>query len=144
KDGKQRVTAIGSDLSDAIEKPVTVHPDGEEKAESTSDLLQTSSSLNIALPPDVIANSARVELKVYPNLLAHVWESVEGIMQRPYGCGEQTISSTYPSLLVLRYAKKEGPDPLTDKAQRYAADGYQRLLSYQAEDGGFTYWGGGK
>jgi uncharacterized protein YfaS (alpha-2-macroglobulin family) len=33
KDGKQRVIAIGSDLSDAIEKPVTVHPDGQAKAE---------------------------------------------------------------------------------------------------------------
>src|SRR5205823_8566322 len=32
KDGKQRITANGADANDAIEKPVTVHPDGEEKA----------------------------------------------------------------------------------------------------------------
>ncbi|HKE58471.1 MAG TPA: MG2 domain-containing protein, partial [Pyrinomonadaceae bacterium] len=56
KNGKQRVTAIGSEMSDAIEKPVTVHPDGEEKADTTSDVFQSSSSLNIALPADVIAN----------------------------------------------------------------------------------------
>jgi uncharacterized protein YfaS (alpha-2-macroglobulin family) len=47
-----------------------------------------------------IPKSSRGELKIYPNLLAHVVEAVEAIMQRPYGCGEQTISSTYPSLLL--------------------------------------------
>ena len=31
------------------------------------------------------------ELKIYPNLFAHVGESVEGLLRRPYGCGEQTI-----------------------------------------------------
>src|SRR6185369_17676769 len=45
-DGKQRITALGSEFSDAIEKPVTVHPDGEEKFETTSDLLDQTTSLN--------------------------------------------------------------------------------------------------
>ncbi|HEU0179475.1 MAG TPA: MG2 domain-containing protein, partial [Blastocatellia bacterium] len=34
KGGKQRVTAFGSDASDAVEKPVSVHPDGEELAQT--------------------------------------------------------------------------------------------------------------
>jgi hypothetical protein len=143
KDGKSRVTAIGSEFSDAIEKSVTVHPDGEERAETNSGLLGSSTSLNIALPLDTIPNSGRVELKVYPNLMAHVWESVEGIMQRPYGCGEQTISSTYPSLLVLRHLKNEQQSSIAVKARNYLQIGYQRLLSYQTEDGGFGYWGRG-
>ena len=144
KDGTQRVTAFGSDESDAIEKPVTVHPDGEEKAETTSDLLENATTLTVDLPAETIANSAQMELKIYPNLMAHVWESVEGIMKRPYGCGEQTISSTYPSLLLLRYLKSEHQDsPVAEKARRYLQAGYQRLLSYQSEDGGFSYWGRG-
>jgi A-macroglobulin TED domain/Alpha-2-macroglobulin family/MG2 domain/Carboxypeptidase regulatory-like domain/A-macroglobulin receptor binding domain/Alpha-2-macroglobulin bait region domain/Macroglobulin domain MG3 len=144
KDGTQRVTAFGSDESDAIEKPVTVHPDGEEKAETTSDLLENATTLTVDLPAQTIANSAQLELKIYPNLMAHVWESIEGIMKRPYGCGEQTISSTYPSLLLLRYLKSEHQDsPVAAKARRYLQAGYQRLLSYQSEDGGFSYWGRG-
>ncbi|HEV8367009.1 MAG TPA: alpha-2-macroglobulin family protein, partial [Pyrinomonadaceae bacterium] len=144
KDGKQQITALGSDFSDAIEKPVTVHPDGEEKAESISDLLDTTATLAINLPDNTIAKSAHVEVKVYPNLMTHVWESVEGIMKRPYGCGEQTISSTYPSLLVLRYLNREKLDsPLAVKARKYLEAGYQRLLGYQSSSGGFTYWGNG-
>src|ERR1700730_18376450 len=34
------------------------------------------------------------------HLLAHVVENLEAGLERPHGCGEQTISSTYPSLLV--------------------------------------------
>src|SRR5260370_6871227 len=77
--------------------------------------------------------------------MAHVIESVESIMARPYGCGEQTISSTYPSLLLMRHYKQTGEDfPLRARAQRYLQDGYSRLLNYRDESGGFTYWGPGE
>src|ERR1043166_5546875 len=76
--------------------------------------------------------------------MAHVAESVEGILERPHGCGEQTISSTYPSLLLLRRDKELGTTSRDSrKAQRYLELGYQRLLNYRAADGGFTYWGRG-
>jgi hypothetical protein len=146
KEGKQRVNALGSEFSDAVQKTVLVHPDGEEKSDTTSNLLQRSTEMVVELPADTINNSSRVELKVYPNLTSHVWESVEGIMMRPYGCGEQTISSTYPSLLILRHWKKHEPanSVLLEKARRYTRAGYQKLLGYQSPEGGFTYWGRGE
>jgi uncharacterized protein YfaS (alpha-2-macroglobulin family) len=145
KDGKQRVTARGSEASDAIERPVTVHPDGEEKTQTASDVFGDVATLNIDLPVATIPGSMQTELKIYPSLMAHVIESIEGILERPHGCGEQTISSTYPSLLVLRRHKHvPGESRIADKAQRYAQLGYQRLLNYRAEDGGFSYWGRGE
>lgn len=144
KDGKQRITARGSDDDDAIEKPVSVHPDGEELSVTAADVLDDGRPLELELPQTMIPNSGRGELKIYPNLLTHVAEGVEAIMERPHGCGEQTISSTYPSLLLLRHYKKTGEGfPLSGLAQRYLKDGYSRLLNYRAEDGGFTYWGTG-
>jgi hypothetical protein len=145
KDGKQRITARASDHHDAIEKPVTVHPDGQELSVTAGDVLDSGSGLELEIAPDMIPNSKRGELKIYPNLLTHVIEGVEAIMQRPYGCGEQTISSTYPSLLLLRHYKKKGEAfPLSARAQRYLSDGYSRLLNYRADDGGITYWGSGE
>jgi hypothetical protein len=145
KDGKQRITATGADANDAIEKPVTVHPDGEEKSVTASDVLSDTGMLTLNIPETLVPNSARAELRIYPNLMAHVAESVEAIMSRPYGCGEQTISSTYPSLLLLRNYKKSGQDsPLRAKAERYLHAGYQRLLNYRDSSGGFTYWGHGE
>ncbi|HEX8173517.1 MAG TPA: MG2 domain-containing protein [Pyrinomonadaceae bacterium] len=145
KDGKQRITAIGKEASDAIEKPVTVHPDGEERAETDSRIFADRGMLETTIPVDAIKGSLRGELKIYPNLIGHVIESIEAIMERPYGCGEQTISSTYPSLLVLKAYKRSGtapPEKIGTRAERYLRSGYERLLNYRAGSGGFSYWGG--
>ncbi|HUQ34384.1 MAG TPA: alpha-2-macroglobulin family protein, partial [Pyrinomonadaceae bacterium] len=143
RDGKQRITAKGSEASDAIEKPVSVHPDGEERAVTVSQLLEDTTTLPLNIPAELIKGSLRAELKIYPNLLSHVAESVEGILERPHGCGEQTISSTYPNLMILRFNKNLGKDSLiTAKARKYLGEGYRRLLNYRADSGGFSYWGG--
>ena len=146
KDGKQRVTATGADeASDAVEKPVSVHPDGEEITETRNILMDEAATMELNYPSDAIPDSARAELRIYPGLMSHVIESIEGIMQRPYGCGEQTISSTYPSLLALRAYKRSGiSSPVKAKAARYLKLGYERLLNYRAAGGGFTYWGRGE
>src|SRR5262249_12591404 len=150
KDGKQRVMAFGSDASDAIEKPVSVHPDGEEVAQTASEVFSDTGSLDINVPMDAIKGSVRSELKIYPNLMAHALEGIEGILKRPYGCGEQTISSTYPNLMILRYLEPQSERlsaqmrKIAEKARRYARAGYERLLGYRAESGGFSYWGRGE
>jgi hypothetical protein len=144
ENGKQRVTARAGDADDAIEKPVTVHPDGEERSVSTGNVSDQNATLQFEIPTNAIPGSARGRLKIYPNLASHVAESVEAIMQRPYGCGEQTISSTYPSLLLVRYFKQIGQTSrLSAQAERYLQEGYNRLLNYRADSGGFTYWGRG-
>jgi uncharacterized protein YfaS (alpha-2-macroglobulin family) len=144
-DGKQRLTATSVEAGDAIEKPVTVHPDGREVAESVNALLASEASLAANVPSSVIEGSIAGELKIYPNIGSHILDSIEGILHRPYGCGEQTISSTYTSLLLLEYLKSAGikGHPLEQKARRYLQTGYDRLLRYQADSGGFTYWGTG-
>ena len=148
KEGKQHVTARGAEAADAVEKSVAVHPDGEEIADTRTQLFGREGAVAFDVPASVIPGTLRAELKLYPNLFAHVVEGVEGIMRRPYGCAEQTISSTYPSLFVLRHYKQSGGadaqlPPVAAKAREYLRQGYERLLSYRAADGGFSYWGRG-
>jgi hypothetical protein len=145
KDGKQRITATSTEAGDQIEKPVTVHPDGEERALTASQILTDRAALDLLIPAEAIKHTARAEVKIYPNLLTHVMESVEAIMERPYGCAEQTISSTYPSLLVLSRDKHTGrQSTIAPRALRYLKAGYERLLNYRSAEGGFTYWGRGE
>ncbi len=145
KNGKQRIVASGADAGDAIERTVTVRPNGEEHVETVSQIFGDSAGVDIRIPDNTIPGSLEGTLKIYPNLNAHVLESVEGILGRPYGCAEQTISSAYPSLLLLQYTKDaRGAAPtVVARAKRYVELGYGRLLSYQAPDGGITYWGRG-
>lgn len=150
QEGKQRVTAIGSTASDAIEKAVFVHPDGEELANTVASVFGETGTLEINVPADAIKGSVRAELKVYPNLIAHVTEGIEGILKRPYGCGEQTISSTYPNVMALRLLESSGQSEMphaaaiATKARKFAQAGYERLLGYREASGGFTYWGKGE
>lgn len=140
KNGKQKVTAIAAKDSDAIEKPVTVKPNGQEIVKTESKLFATSAGFQINFPENALAKTPSAELKIYPNLFSHVSESVEGLLQRPYGCGEQTISSTYPNLMILKFTKED--DKLRQTAQNYLQKGYERLIGYQVQSGGFSYWGG--
>jgi hypothetical protein len=149
-EGRQRVTAHGTDADDAIEKPVTVHPDGEERSRTSAAVFGPAGALDLNVPAEIVNGSLRAELKIYPNLAAHVFEGVEGIMRRPYGCGEQTISSAYPSVLVLNHAGARAGgaggnhQQVVRLARRYAREGYERLLNYRVPGGGFSYWGRGE
>ena len=140
KDGKQRVTAIAAKDSDAIEKPVTVKPNGQEIVKTESKLFSGSANFEINFPANALAKTPQAEVKIYPNLFSHITESVEGLLQRPYGCGEQTISSTYPNLMILKFTKED--NKLRQTAQKYLQKGYERLLGYQVSNGGISYWGG--
>jgi A-macroglobulin TED domain/Alpha-2-macroglobulin family/Carboxypeptidase regulatory-like domain/MG2 domain/A-macroglobulin receptor binding domain len=142
-DGKQQVSAISGDAGDAVEKQVTVHPYGERRV-AVSNQVAGDSAMEIDVPADAIAGSLHAQLKIYPNLMAHVIESIEAGLTRPYGCGEQTISSTYPSLMVVKYYRTQGSEPpVATRAHRYLREGYERLLRYQEPEGGFSYWGHG-
>lgn len=143
-DGKQKVTALAKGEGDAIEKPVTVRPNGKEIVEAQSNLFQKETSFNVNFPSYAFPNNRKTEIKIYPNMLAHVAESVEGLLKRPYGCGEQTTSSTYPNLLILKIEKelkKEVEPRIKVQARVFLEEGYKRLLNYQTASGGFSYWG---
>ena len=148
KEGRQRVTAMADTDSDAIERPVTVRPDGREIVSTRSKYFSGNEKLDINFPANAIPNTRSAELKIYPNLMAHVAESVEGLLHRPYGCGEQTISSTYPNVMILKFATSGAggtrriSETVERKARKFLQSGYERLLGYQVADGGFSYWGG--
>ena len=144
-DARLRVTALARDASDAIEKPVSVHPDGQRRELSVNDVVTANRALRVNVPEAAIAGSLQAEVKFYPSLLARILESMESMLTRPYGCGEQTISSTYPNLLFLRALREAHvkQERLEAKATKNLTAGYQRLLGYQDDSGGFTYWGHG-
>jgi uncharacterized protein YfaS (alpha-2-macroglobulin family) len=147
--GKQRVTARNSETGDAVEREVQVHPDGEEISSTTGRLLAgDNQTLEIEVPPTIIPGSIDAELRIYPNLIAHVLDAMNGIAKRPAGCAEQITSIGYVSLQALQLLKKAGVDAATkdSRAQTYAGalksveDAYALLPSLQKANGGFSYW----
>jgi hypothetical protein len=154
KDGKQRVIASSGERGDAIERVIAIHPDGEEISKTSSDLLGSNrSTTEFDISEHAIRGSTEATLKLYPNLMAHIVESVRAITGRPDGCAEQTASVTLANLRALQILQKVGQDnpdspgnpnaETARHARQYVQAGYEKLLPYREVDGGFSYWGKG-
>ena len=149
KEAKQRLTAFNRSSakdSDAIEKKLRVHADGQQRLEQSSSIFLGHTSLSMEVPGSALPGSVEAELVVYPSLIAHVSDAIEGIMERPYGCAEQTISSAYPSLLWLQIQKAQHfpSSPVDARANHYVKLAYAKLLRYREPGGGFSLWGKGR
>jgi hypothetical protein len=150
KAGRQRVTASNTETGDAMEKEVRVHPDGQEISFTTGQVLADDKrALDVQLPANAIRGSAEAELRVYPNLVAHVLDAMRGIARRPAGCAEQVTSIAYVSMQALQLLKKTGQDPfdpanpraaLATAAVKAVQDAHDQLRGLQKPDGGFNYW----
>jgi uncharacterized protein YfaS (alpha-2-macroglobulin family) len=70
-------------------------------------------------------------------------EGLDSILRMPSGCFEQTSSATYPNVMVLEYLQVSGQStPEVElKAREYINLGYQRLLTYEVDSGGFSWFG---
>jgi hypothetical protein len=137
------VVARGGAVEDAVKRPIEVVSDGRRIEYVFSDLLERPADISFTLPKDAIEGSARAILKLYPSSFSQLVEGLDAIFRMPSGCFEQTSSTTYPNVLALdylRHSKKKMPD-IEAKAREYIHLGYQRLLSFEVEGGGFSYFG---
>jgi uncharacterized protein YfaS (alpha-2-macroglobulin family) len=145
KSARFRVTAVGGSAPDAIEKPIDIHPAGERRVLAVNSVAESGHALPLTFGGNAIAGSIRGAVKIYPSVLARILESMEVLLEKPHGCGEQTISSTYPNLILLKALQESGlrGEALSARAMQNLLAGYQLLLRYQGSGGGFTYWGRG-
>jgi len=140
--GKIRITAAGKADGDAVEKPIRVVENAKKIITPQNAVFEKTTAMNVEFPSSALPTSKQLQIKVYPNALSHIGDSIEGLLKRPYGCGEQTTSSTYPNLMILELADKLGiklKASLTSKAKQNLVTGYTRLLRYQTSSG-FGYW----
>ncbi|MFT6628364.1 MAG: hypothetical protein ACJA1R_001625, partial [Flavobacteriales bacterium] len=138
-----QVTAIGSELSDAVRRVIRVAPDGQEQLVVASDRLSGTVTIPVAIPDEAIDEASTILVKLYPGLFAQVLEGLDSLLRVPSGCFEQTSSTTYPNILVLDYLQRTetGSPELELRATELIAQGYQRLLSYEVTGGGFEWFG---
>ena len=137
------VKAYGSEMADAVERKVTVRPDGKEFVQTINGRLGENLSRKIVIPEDAIDGSLDLLIKIYPGSFSQVVEGLDSIFRMPYGCFEQTSSTTYPNVLVLNYLRETGQakPEIEMKALNYINLGYQRLLSFEVDGGGFDWYG---
>jgi A-macroglobulin TED domain/Alpha-2-macroglobulin family/MG2 domain/Carboxypeptidase regulatory-like domain/A-macroglobulin receptor binding domain/Macroglobulin domain MG3/Alpha-2-macroglobulin bait region domain len=150
KAATQRVTARNAAAGDAVERELAVHPNGQEISFGTSRVLAgAQDSIELQVPQTAIRGSVDAELRIYPNLTAHVLDAMRGIGATPAGCGEQITSTAYVNLMalqLLRKAAQDKPDAanpraaMATQARQTLQQAYDQLVDLQNADGGFRYW----
>ncbi|HPH89498.1 MAG TPA: TonB-dependent receptor plug domain-containing protein [Ferruginibacter sp.] len=91
----------------------------------------------------VIPGSLQTELKLFKSVEGQLLDGIESMLREPGGCFEQTSSTTYPNVFILKYLKESGksnPD-VYKKAIGYIERGYKRLTGFETSENGFEWFG---
>ncbi len=114
--------------------------------QTTHLVLPTDKSFKLAdyIPDNLRDNGLKVRFAVSALPYISELKRLGYLIRYPYGCIEQTTSSTMPLLYVEKVLAATNPEALqgkniTDMVYR----GLNRLLSMQTISGGFAYWPGG-
>jgi len=133
----------GANRADIIVREIEVIPNGREQSVVFNGRVETMAQHEVVFPTDAIPESSKVLVRLYPGPLSQVIEGMDSLLRMPYGCFEQTSSSTYPNVLALDYMKrtKKLTPEVHAKAEGFIANGYQRLLTFEVPSGGFSWFG---
>ncbi|KFV62119.1 CD109 antigen, partial [Dryobates pubescens] len=146
-----RVTATSSAASDAVLQTVLVKAEGVEQTYSQTVLLDLTGNKPQAVTP-CKSFSCCCFCSVVPftmtfclagDLLGPSIHGLAGLIQMPYGCGEQNMINFAPNVYVLQYLTKTRQlrEDIKAKAVSYMRKGYQRELLFQRDDGSFSAFG---
>ncbi|MGC4100753.1 TonB-dependent receptor plug domain-containing protein [Ferruginibacter sp.] len=91
----------------------------------------------------MIPGSLKSNLRLFKNLEGQLMDGIESMLREPYGCFEQTSSSTYPNIYVLKYLRESGKSnpAIEQKALDYIERGYKRLIGFETAQNGFEWFG---
>ena len=91
----------------------------------------------------MMEGSLKTELKIFTQMEDRLISDVESMLREPHGCFEQTSSTTYPNIYILKLlrssAKKYSGAEL--KASEYLLAGYKRLIGFETTEHGFEWFG---
>ncbi len=129
--------------ADIVVREIEVIPNGREQSLVFNGHLENEVEHELNFPADSIPDASKIFVRLYPGPLSQVIEGMDSLLRMPYGCFEQTSSSTYPNVLALDYMKrtKKLTPEVHAKAEGYIANGYQRLLTFEVPGGGFSWFG---
>lgn len=129
--------------ADIVVREIEVVPNGREQNLVFNGQLESTASHDLAFPPNSIPDASKIFVRIYPGPLSQIMEGMDAILRMPFGCFEQTSSATYPNVLALDYMKrtKKLTPEVHAKAEGFIANGYQRLLTFEVNGGGFSWFG---
>jgi hypothetical protein len=92
---------------------------------------------------NVVKGSIKIKLTAFPSVVSDLLTGVQGMLNEPGGCFEQTSMSSYPNAMVMDYLKTS--DTKDEKLMAMAGGmldrGYKRLATFETKDKGYEWFG---
>lgn len=133
-------------FQDRVERTLAIAPRGFPHRRDHGGTLAVGTAANatITIPDASVPGSGRATLQLFPTPLATLAAGLEGMLQEPHGCFEQTSSTNYPNTLVLQLLQGSGDavPAAALRARELLAKGYARLVGFECKRGGFEWFGG--
>jgi uncharacterized protein YfaS (alpha-2-macroglobulin family) len=134
---------IGKD-ADAVEVKLPILVPGNRRVMVAQQNVSGDAELSLHFPEDRQPGSARAEVVVSSTSLSALKGAVDYLMEYPNGCIEQTTSTAYPLVVLKDLLPEIGVTVNEADLKKFSEAGVKRILSFQTEKGGLSYWPGGK
>lgn len=128
---------------DAVEQSLPVLPYGlKREVGSSGSVIGGERTLELTIPEQSNPAARTIEIALAPSMAGAMLSALDFLAEYPYGCTEQTVSSFFPNLVVLRALAdlKLAPTERLTMIDRMSANGIKRLLDLQHDDGGWGWW----
>ncbi|MBI3184512.1 MAG: A-macroglobulin complement component [Myxococcales bacterium] len=139
------LSAQAGEYSDSVTRSLSVKPRGFPVQVSFGGMLGPGNPAvhSAEIPEKVVPGSVTTSIAVYPTPLANMTESLASLIREPYGCFEQTSSTTYPLTMAQQYfTSHTGVDPaLVSAAREKLEAGYKRLVGFECSEKGYEWFG---
>ncbi len=140
-----KITARSTVAADAVIKNIIIEPEGVSREMVENLILSAGATLeaNTDIPLVAIDGSGRAYLTITSSYLTQTIEGLEGLIQMPFGCGEQNMIVFAPDVFITKYLQASGQlkPEIMAKAEMLMLTGYQRQLTYRHNDGSFSAFG---
>lgn len=139
-----RLRALAGDRGDAMELTIPVFRRGMKRVSQGNIVLRGSEGETVVtLPDSAMGEGAVLDLAVAPTLTASLNESLQELIDFPYGCVEQTMSRFLPAVQVKKLLDSTRfllSVEVAEKLEQVLDEGLRRLYDFQHEDGGWGWW----
>ena len=139
------LSAQAGPYTDQVRRSLKVVPRGFPQEINRSGMLDADGKVThaIELPRQIVAGSLTARVAVHPTPLASLTDALTALIRQPYGCFEQTSSSTFPLVMAQQYFRSHvGVDPqLIERSSAMLDAGYQRLTGFECKSGGYEWFG---
>jgi uncharacterized protein YfaS (alpha-2-macroglobulin family) len=138
--------AVAGPYRDTVKRTLDVQAPGFPFELSAGGVLEAngSRSFEFTLPAETVHASLSSSVRIYPTPLANMTSALQALLQQPYGCFEQTSSTSYPIVMAQQYfLTHTGVEPgVIAKSRELLETSYKRLTGFESRTKGYEWFGG--